>query len=91
MLLTGIFGKKINDWGLRQAIELFDTTSHGHPDSVKINYKEYMQGIMQEFDKREPSKLRQKQLKIYPNIVRHFFDDIYNLRIIRFLKQYFAI
>ena len=67
MLLTGIFGKKINDWGLRQAIELFDTTSHGHPDSVKINYKEYMQGIMQEFDKREPSKLRQKQLKIYLN------------------------
>jgi hypothetical protein len=66
-MYPGIFGKKINDWGLRQAIELFDTTSHGHPDSVKINYKEYMQGIMQEFDKREPSKLRQKQLKIYLN------------------------
>ena len=26
-----------------------------------------MQGIMQEFDKREPSQLRQKQLKIYLN------------------------
>ncbi len=60
-----IFGKKINDWGLREAIELFDTTSYGHPDSVKVSYKNYMQGIMKEFDAREPNQLRQKQFKIY--------------------------
>ena len=62
-----IFGDKINDWGLREAIESFDTTSHGHPDSVKETYKTYMQGIMAEFDKREPNILRQKQFKIYLN------------------------
>jgi hypothetical protein len=66
-MYPGIFGNKINDWGLREAVESFDTTSHGNPDSVKENYKTYMQGIMTEFDKREPSVLRQKQLKIYLN------------------------
>ena len=62
-----IFGKKINEWGLREAIELFDTTSYGYPDSVKVNHKIYMQGIMKEFENREPSLLRQKQFKIYLN------------------------
>tara|TARA_Y100000114_G_scaffold97830_1_gene91037 strand:+ start:782 stop:2080 length:1299 start_codon:yes stop_codon:yes gene_type:complete len=66
-MYPGIFGKIINDWGLREAIESFDTKSHGYPDSVKVTYKEYMQGVMEEFDKREPSLLRQKQFKIYLN------------------------
>ena len=64
-LYPGIFGKKINEWGLREAVELFDTNSYGYPDSVKTNYKKYMQGIMQEFEQREPDLYRQKQLKIY--------------------------
>ena len=66
-MYPGIFGKIINDWGLREAIESFDTKSYGYPDSVKVTYKEYMQGVMEEFDKREPSLLRQKQFKIYLN------------------------
>ena len=66
-MYPGIFGNKINDWGLREAIESFDTTSHGHPDSVKESYKTYMQGIMAEFAQREPSVHRQKQFKIYLN------------------------
>ena len=66
-LYPGIFGNKINEWGLREAIELFDTTTDGYPDSVKVNYKEYMLGIVKEFDRREPSLLRQKQFKIYMN------------------------
>ena len=64
-LYPGIFGKKINDWGLREAIELFDIKTHGHDDSVKFNYKNYMNGIIKEFDNREPDLLRQKQFKIY--------------------------
>ena len=66
-MYPGIFGKEINDWGLREAIESFDTKSHGYPDSVKVTYKEYMQGVMEEFNKREPSLFRQKQFKIYLN------------------------
>ena len=64
-MYPGIFGKKINEWGLREAIEIFDTTSHGYPDSVKTNYKTYMNGIINEFENREPSVIRQKQFKIY--------------------------
>ena len=64
-MYPGIFGKKINEWGLREAVEMFDTNSHGHPDSVKVSYKNYMQGIMEEFDQREPSPKRQRQWKIY--------------------------
>ena len=64
-MYPGIFGKKINEWGLREAVELFDTNSHGYPDSVKVSYKNYMQGIMKEFDQREPSPKRQRQWKIY--------------------------
>ena len=61
----GIFGKKINEWGLREAVEQFDTSSHGFPDSVKVIYKDYMQGIMKEFEQRDPMPERQKQFKIY--------------------------
>ena len=64
-MYPGIFGGKINDWGLREAVELFDTTSYGYPDSVKIQYKKYMQGIMREFEQREPNPVRQRQWKIY--------------------------
>jgi len=64
-MYPGIFGKKINDWGLREAVEMFDTNSHGFPDSVKSNYKIYMQGIMKEFEQRDSMPERQKQFKIY--------------------------
>ena len=66
-LYPGIFGKKINEWGLREAIEMFDTKSFGYQDSVKVSHKKFMIGNMKEFDKREPSLLRQKQFKIYLN------------------------
>jgi MoaA/NifB/PqqE/SkfB family radical SAM enzyme len=64
-LYPGIFGKKINEWGLQEAVDLFDTSSYGYADSVKTNYKTYMQGIIKEFEQREPDVLRQKQFKIY--------------------------
>lgn len=64
-LYPGIFGRKINDIGLREAVDLFDVNSHGYPDSVKVNYKQYMNGIIGEFEKQDPDLFRQKQLKIY--------------------------
>jgi organic radical activating enzyme len=66
-MYPGIFGNKVNEWGLREAVDLFDTKSHGHEDSVKVNHKRYMTGIIKEFDQRKPSILRQKQFKIYLN------------------------
>ena len=66
-MYPGIFGNKINEWGLREAIEMFETKSMGNIDSVKENYKTYMHGIMKEFEEREPMLLRQKQFKIYLN------------------------
>ena len=66
-LYPGIFGKVVNDWGLREAVEIFDTNTGGYPDSVKIKYKIYMQGIIQELDKRSPDLFKQKQFKIYLN------------------------
>jgi hypothetical protein len=66
-LYPGIFGKIVNEWGLREAVEQFDINSYGHPDSVKSSHKIYMQGIMEEFNKRPPDLFRQKQLKIYLN------------------------
>ena len=64
-MYPGIFGKKINEWGLVEAVGMFDTNSHGYPDSVKVRYKEYMRGIIKEFDQREPSLKRQRQFKIW--------------------------
>jgi len=52
-LYPGIFGRVINDWGLKEAIELFDTNTKGYPDVVKTPYKNYMEGITKEFEKRE--------------------------------------
>ena len=64
-MYPGIFGNKINKWGLQEAVELFDTKTNGYDDSVKVNYKKYMEGIMKEFEQREPMPERQKQFKIY--------------------------
>ena len=64
-LYPGIFGRKVNDIGLKEAIEKFDINSYGHIDSVKANYKNYMNGIINEFENREPDPFRQKQFKIY--------------------------
>jgi hypothetical protein len=64
-MYPGIFGAKINDWGLREAVELFDTNTRGHPDSVKASHKTYMLGIINEFEHREPSPKRQKQFKVW--------------------------
>lgn len=66
-MYPGIFGNKINEWGLREAVDMFEVTSMGYPDSVKSSYKTYMQGIIKEFEEREPMLLRQKQFKIYLN------------------------
>jgi organic radical activating enzyme len=64
-LYPGIFGRKVNDIGLKEAIEKFDIKSYGYIDSVKANYKNYMNGIINEFENREPDPFRQKQFKIY--------------------------
>ena len=64
-LYPGIFGKVINDWGLREAIDMFEVKTDGHDDVVKVNYKTYMNGILKEFEHRDPDILRQKQFKIY--------------------------
>jgi organic radical activating enzyme len=64
-LYPGIFGRKINDIGLKEAVDLFDVNSYGYSDSVKVNYKNYMNGIINEFENREPDPFRQKQFKIY--------------------------
>ena len=66
-LYPGIFGSKINDWGLGEAIELFDVNTDGYPDSVKVNHKNFMQGNMTEFSAEKPSPIRMKQFKIYLN------------------------
>ena len=66
-MYPGIFGKKINDWGLREAVELFDTNTDGYPDSVKTFPKEFMIGNMKEFENREPNIRGQKQFRTYLN------------------------
>jgi hypothetical protein len=66
-LYPGIFGSKINEWGLREAVESFDTKTNGYDDTVKVHYKNYMGGILKEFEQRSPDLGRQKQFKIYLN------------------------
>jgi hypothetical protein len=64
-LYPGIFGSKINDWGLREAIDLFDVNTNGYPDSVKVNHKKFMQGNMMEFSGQTSDVLRLKQFRTY--------------------------
>jgi organic radical activating enzyme len=64
-MYPGIFGPKVNEWGLREAVELFDTNTRGYLDSVKSSQKQFMLGNVKEFDNREPSLIRQRQFKIY--------------------------
>jgi len=64
-LYPGIFGSTINDWGLREAIDLFDVNTNGSPDSVKVNHKKFMQGNMTEFSGQASDVVRLKQFKIY--------------------------
>ena len=66
-LYPGIFGSKINDWGLREAIDLFDVKTNGFPDSVKVNHKKFMEGNMIEFADQKLDLKRLKQFKIYLN------------------------
>jgi hypothetical protein len=56
-----IFGDKILDLGINQAIEIFDT----HNDSIKIGYLNNLKGIAQECKKTEPDLHQQKLLKVY--------------------------
>jgi heterodisulfide reductase subunit A-like polyferredoxin len=44
---------------------MFDPMASGYKDSVKEQYKEYMNGICCEMASVEPNIIRQKQYKIY--------------------------
>jgi len=64
-LYPGIFGSKVLDLGLRNAVEIFDPMAAGYKDSVKAQHKEYMQGIVKEMENAKPNIASQKQYKIY--------------------------
>ncbi len=64
-MYPGIFGDKVLSLGLRKAVDIFDPMVAGYKDSVKEQYKIYMNGIAMEMEKAEPNITRQKQLKIY--------------------------
>ena len=66
-LYPGIFGSRINDWGLSEAVEMFDVNTRGYPDSVKVNHKNFMRGNITEFQNRDPDLVRMRQFKIYLN------------------------
>lgn len=66
-LYPGIFGSKINDWGLKEAVELFDVNTNGVPNSVKTNHKKFMQGNIKEFDSVESDIDRMRQFRTYLN------------------------
>ena len=66
-LYPGIFGSKINDWGLREAVEMFDVKTNGSPDSVKQNHKKFMQGNIKEFDLANSDVQRMRQFRTYLN------------------------
>jgi hypothetical protein len=66
-LYPGIFGSKINDWGLREAVEIFDVKTNGSPDSVKQNHKKFMQGNIKEFDLANSDVKRMRQFRTYLN------------------------
>jgi len=64
-LYPGIFGDKVLSLGLRKAVDIFDPMVAGYKDSVKEQYKIYMNGIAKEMEEAEPNFVRQKQFKIY--------------------------
>ena len=64
-MYPGIFGNRVLDLGLRRAVDIFDPMASGCRDSVKEQYKEYMNGICREMSSVEPNIIRQKQYKIY--------------------------
>ena len=44
---------------------LFDVNSHGAPDSVKVNHKNFMNGYITEFTHATPDLKRMKMFKTY--------------------------
>lgn len=64
-LYPGIFGGKVLDLGLREAVDTFDPMAAGYKDSVKDQYKSYMEGICKEMEQAVPNPILQKQYKIY--------------------------
>jgi hypothetical protein len=64
-MYPGIFGDKVLDLGLKRAVDIFDPMASGYKNSVKEQYKEYMNGICREMSAVEPNVVRQKQYKIY--------------------------
>jgi len=64
-LYPGIFGDRVCDLGFEKAVNDFDPYAAGYKDSVKLQYKTYMQGILAEMQKAENMPVRQKQFKIY--------------------------
>lgn len=64
-MYPGILGSKVLDLGLRRAVDTFDPMASGYRDSVKEQYKEYMNGICREMAEAKPNIIRQKQYKIY--------------------------
>jgi organic radical activating enzyme len=64
-LYPGIFGDKVLDLGLKKAVDIFDPAASGYRNSVKEEYKKYMNGICSEMASAKPNLVRQKQYKIY--------------------------
>ena len=64
-MYPGIFGNRVLQLGLQRAVDMFDPMASGYKDSVKEQYKEYMNGICREMSAVEPNVVRQKQYKIY--------------------------
>jgi organic radical activating enzyme len=64
-MYPGIFGNRVLELGLQRAVDMFDPMASGYNNSVKEQYKEYMNGICREMSAVEPNIVRQKQYKIY--------------------------
>jgi organic radical activating enzyme len=64
-LYPGIFGDRVLDLGFRRAVEIFDPMASGYRDSVKEQYKQYMNGICKEMSTAKPNIIRQKQYKTF--------------------------
>lgn len=64
-MYPGIFGDRVLFLGLQKAVDIFNPLASGCRDSVKEQYKIYMNGICHEMASVEPNIIRQKQYKIY--------------------------